>query len=41
MRRFLDDYLGASPEATAVAAQLWRRALMHTAIPGPDSTQMT
>lgn len=33
MRRFLQDYMGASPDAAAVAVQLWRHALMHTANP--------
>lgn len=33
MGRFLQDYMGASPEAAAVAVQLWRHMLMHTANP--------
>lgn len=33
MRRFLSDYIGASPQAAAAAVQLWRHTLMHTARP--------
>lgn len=33
MRKFLHQYVGASREAAAVATQLWRHTLMHTANP--------
>jgi hypothetical protein len=33
MRRFLEDQLGTSSEPAAVAVQLWRHTLMHTANP--------
>lgn len=33
MRSFLHDYMGAPPEAAAVAVQLWRHTLMHTGNP--------
>ena len=35
MRKFLSAYTGARPDAAAVAVQMWRHTLMHTANPQP------
>jgi hypothetical protein len=35
MRKFLQGYMGVSADAAAVAVQLWRHTLMHTANPRP------